>query len=98
MSDDMKGNKQLTRSAVARADAPSLWGILKDSSLLPQWVPAVHHVERCDVNGESVGSVRQCRVELGGRAGTMVERCIGIVPGRSISYLVDDESFGMRKM
>jgi uncharacterized protein YndB with AHSA1/START domain len=98
MPHDMKGKKQLNRSAVASADAGSLWRILMDSKLLPRWAPVVHDVERCEANGESVGAVRQCRVELAGRAGRMVERCVDIVPERSISYLVDDESFGMRKM
>jgi uncharacterized protein YndB with AHSA1/START domain len=95
---EMKGQRQLVRQAVASADPAAVWNILVDSGLLPQWVPAVRHVESCEVTGEAVGTVRHCRVELGGRPGTMVERCVSLEPERHIALLVDDESFGMRKM
>jgi uncharacterized protein YndB with AHSA1/START domain len=94
----MQGKSQIRRTAVIRADVTSIWSILADSKLLPQWVPAVQHVDACQASGESYGSVRRCRVKLGGRAGTMVERCVHIAPPHSIAYVVDEDSFGMRKM
>ena len=98
MNYEMKGKKQLAKVAVAKADATSVWNILRDSTLLPEWAPVVHEVESCEAIGESVGAVRRCRVEMGGRPGRMVERCVDMVPERSIAYVVEDESFGMRKM
>lgn len=95
---EMKGGKQLIRSATAKATPGSLWRILADSRLLPRWAPAVHSVERCDSAGEAVGSVRHCNVELGGRPGKLVERCVDIAVEQSIAYVVDDDSFGMNGM
>jgi uncharacterized protein YndB with AHSA1/START domain len=94
----MKGQRQIVRQAVASADPAAVWNILVDSRLLPQWVPAVRHVESCEVTGEAVGTVRHCSVELGGRSGTTVERCVSLEPERHIAFLVEDESFGMRNM
>lgn len=98
MTTEMKGRKQLACTAMAQVSAQTLWGILMDSRLLPKWVPAVHEVELCEATGETVGAVRRCRVELGGRAGRMVERCIAVEPERRLAYLVEDESFGMRRI
>lgn len=94
----MKGRKQLSRSLTAKATPRTCWGILADSRWLPHWAPAVRDVEACDSAGESVGSVRHCNVELGGRAGKMVERCVDVAPERAITYLVEGESFGISAM
>ncbi len=93
----MKGRRQLVRHAVAETDAAAVWNILVDSRLLPLWAPAVRGVEQCEVTGEAVGTARHCSVELGGRPGKMVERCVSLDPERHIAFLVDDESFGMRR-
>jgi hypothetical protein len=98
MTTEMKGRNQLNRAGIARAQAQTVWNILLDSRLLPTWAPVVREVEACDTTGESVGAVRRCRVELAGKPGAMVERCIGLEPGRHIAYLVEDESFGMRRI
>lgn len=95
---EMKGKRQLSRSVTTTASPGALWGILADSRWLPHWAPAVHDVELCDPTGESVGSVRHCNVELGGRGGKMVERCVDILAERSIAYVVEDDSFGMNRM
>jgi uncharacterized protein YndB with AHSA1/START domain len=94
----MKGRHQLQRSLGIRAPRDVVWAILEDSTLLPSWVPAVDEVHRCAPGAESVGSVRECRVNFAGRAGTIVERCVELVPNSFAAYVVDDDSLGFNRM
>ena len=94
----MDGKKQIVRSTNIDAPPDAVWDVLADSRLLPDWVPAVDEVTECSSEGEAIGGVRQCNVKLGGRSGRMVERCVELVPKTRIAYVVDDESFGMRRM
>jgi len=63
-----------------------------------QSAPAVEEVSSRSPGPEGLGSVRECRVDFAGRAGTIVERCADLVPGSRIGYLVDDDSLGFNKM
>ncbi|MFL5881626.1 MAG: SRPBCC family protein, partial [Actinomycetota bacterium] len=47
---------------------------------------------------EGVGMTRHCNVELGGRSGTMTERCVEFVPNRRAGYVVDDDTLGFHRM
>jgi uncharacterized protein YndB with AHSA1/START domain len=94
----MEGRRQLERTTEIEAPVTLVWEVLSDSSLLPQWVPAVQEVVACSTEGERVGAVRKCDVELMGREGHMVERCVEFTPMSRAAYVVDDESFGLRKM
>lgn len=94
----MEGKKQIERSTVIHAPAQAVWDVLADSRLLPEWVPAVDEVTKCSSDGEAVGEVRHCNANLAGKSGRMVERCVEFAPMSRIAYVVDDESFGMRKM
>jgi uncharacterized protein YndB with AHSA1/START domain len=98
MNDVLTGRRQLTRSRTVRANTAAVWQVLADSRLLPRWAPVVHEVEACSSTGESVGATRRCNVELGGRQGRMVERCVDVELERTLAYVVDDETFGMRRM
>ena len=94
----MDGKKQIVRSTSIDAPPDAVWKVLDDSRLLPDWVPAVDEVTECSFEGEAVGEVRYCDVKLAGKSGRMVERCVEFVPMTRIAYVVDDESFGMRRM
>ncbi len=94
----LKGRKQIVQTADINAPAKVVWEILSDSRTLPQWVPAVDVVNACSEDGEGVGATRSCQANLAGKSGTMVERCVEYTPMTRIAYLVDEESFGMRKM
>lgn len=94
----MVGKEQIERSTAIHAPAQAVWDVLADSRLLPQWVPAVDEVTECSSDGEAVGEVRHCNANLAGKSGRMVERCIEFTPMTRIAYVIDDESFGMRKM
>ena len=94
----LQGNKQIEKMITIDAPVGVVWEVLADSRLLPQWVPVVDEVNSCEADGESVGAVRSCAAALGGKEGTMVERCVEFVPNRRIAFVVDEESFGMAKM
>ena len=94
----MDGKKQIVRSTGIDAPPDVVWEVLGDSRLLPDWAPAVDEVTECSFEGEAVGEVRYCDVKLAGKSGRMVERCVEFVPMTRIAYVVDDESFGMRRM
>jgi uncharacterized protein YndB with AHSA1/START domain len=92
------GQKQIVRSTTIDAPPDAVWDVLGDSLLLPDWVPAVDEVTECSLEGEAVGEVRHCDVNLAGKSGQMVERCVEFAPMTRIAYVVEDESFGMRRM
>lgn len=94
----LRGKKQIERTVVIAAPTAAVWAVLSDARLLPEWVPAVDEVTSCSLDGEGVDASRSCLANLGGKAGTMLERCVEYAPTTRIAYLVDDESFGMRRM
>ena len=94
----LNGTKQIAQSVEIHASTGFVWEVLSDSRLLPRWVPAVDEVTSCSLDGEGVGATRSCTANLAGKSGTMVERCVEYTPMTRLAYLVDDESFGMRKM
>ena len=94
----MDGTRQIERSTSIAAPPDAVWEILRDSRLLPDWVPAVDEVTAYSIKGEAVGEVRHCNAKLAGKSGRMVERCVEFAPMTRIAYVLDDESFGMRRM
>ena len=94
----MDGKKQIERNVVVEATPGAVWAVLADSKLLPRWAPIVDEVTACATDGEALGEVRQCTARIAGRTGRMVERCVEFAPHRRIAYVVDEESFGMRRM
>jgi uncharacterized protein YndB with AHSA1/START domain len=94
----MNGKHQLQRSREMHVPRQEVWAILEDSALLPHWAAAVENVESQVPGREAVGSVRECRVDFAGRKGRIVERCVEIVPGARIAYVVDDDSLGFNRM
>lgn len=98
MTHQIRGKHQIALSRSTQADAISLWKVLSDSRRLPEWIPAVRHVDRCEVGGEVIGAVRHCNVELAGRQGELVEECVDLVPRVSITYAVVSDTLGMSRM
>jgi uncharacterized protein YndB with AHSA1/START domain len=80
-------------------DAPPsrIWAVLEDSSVLARWVPVVERVAEHDER-EQPGSVRRCEVEMGGKRGVMVERCIESIPEKRLRHAVDDDTLGFTKL
>ncbi len=94
----MLGKKQIEQQVVINRSAQDVFAVLDNSSLLPLWAPPVSNVSDCAVNGERVGTERRCQATLSGRSGEMVEKVIDRSDGKSITYAVVKETFGMRKM
>jgi len=94
----LNGRHQLRRSIETDAPRAVVWAILEDSAALPQWARVVQEVTSPVTGPESVGAVRECRVDFGGREGMIVERCVELVAGSRIGYVVDRDSLGFNKM
>src|SRR6266511_529128 len=77
---------------------PTIWGVIADSRLLPDWAGVVTDVTYLGEGQEGVGMTRRCNVELGGHTGTMTERCVEFVPNRRAGYVVDDDTLGFSRM
>jgi hypothetical protein len=60
--------------------------------------PCRPQVLGCAPGAESAGSVRECRVSFAGREGTIVERCVELVPSSFAAYVVDEDSLGFNRM
>jgi len=94
----MNGKQQVTRTVQVATDPAAIWDVIADSRLLPQWAGVVKDVTYLGDQEEGVGMTRQCNVELGGRTGTMTERCVEFVPNRRAGYVVDDDTLGFHRM
>ena len=94
----MNGKHQVTRTVEVAADPAAIWGVIADSTLLPQWAGVVKGVTYLGETEEGVGMTRHCNVELGGRTGTMTERCVEFIPNRRAAYVVDDDTLGFHRM
>jgi uncharacterized protein YndB with AHSA1/START domain len=94
----MNGRHQVTRTVEVDADPAAIWGVIADSALLPQWASVVKDVTYLGQEQEGVGMTRHCNVELGGRTGTMTERCVEFDPNRRAGYVVDDDTLGFNRM
>ena len=93
----MRGKLQGSSEIVVSAPPEAVWEVLEDSGAnLPRLWPMVTH---CEIDGkERVGAVRTCSVELMGKTGRTVERCIESVPNRRLAHAVDDDSFGFSRL
>jgi hypothetical protein len=94
----MNGKHQVTCTVQVATDPGAIWGIVADSTLLPQWARVVTDVTYLGGEEEGVGMTRHCNVELGGRTGTMTERCVEFLPSRRAAYVVDDDTLGFNRM
>jgi uncharacterized protein YndB with AHSA1/START domain len=94
----MNGKHQVTRTVQVATNPAAIWDVIADSTLLPQWAGVVTDVTYLGDGQEGVGMTRHCNVELGGRTGTMTERCVEFVPSRRAGYVVDDDTLGFHRM
>ncbi len=93
-----KAKLQIRKSILIDATLDQTWDVLLDAHQLPRWMPAVDEVLESDARREGLGSQRRCQARLAGKSGTIVEKVVDHVPGRSIRYGVIEDTFGMSKM
>jgi uncharacterized protein YndB with AHSA1/START domain len=73
-------------SIIIDAPAASIWNLLEDTTVLPQWCTMVKSTTG---TREHVGAVRKCTVDFEGRQDEVVERCVELVPNQRISWVMD---------
>ena len=93
----MRGKLQGSSEIVVAAPPEAVWEILEDSRPnLPRLWPMV---KSCEIEGkERVGAVRKCAVDLMGKSGYTVERCIESVPNRRLAHSIEEDSFGFSRV
>lgn len=95
----MRGRKQFERRALVDAPVSLVFALFMDNAELANWAPVVDAVtaeEGGDAAG--VGRTRTCAVTMQGRSGVVAERCVEVVDGQRVSFVVVDDSFGFQKM
>lgn len=93
----MNGKHQVTHTCAIAAPRSTVWAVIADDRLLPQWAPVVDAL--VDVDGPGgVGTTRTCSVDFQGRSGTMTERCVDFDPERRASYVIVDDSLGFSRL
>lgn len=90
----MLGPLQGADEIVVAVPAKDVFRVIEDSTRLPDWTAVLTTTG----GREAVGSVRECVVNLQGRQGTVVERCIESVPFEHIAWSMEKDTFGFSRM
>ncbi len=90
MSAPLQGSDEL----LIRADPGAIWRILEDGTCLPSWMPMV---KTTTGTHEVLGAERTCEVEMEGRKGRSLERCIESVPQKRIAWAMVEDTFGFNR-
>jgi len=85
---------------VVEAPARILWQLISDSHELPNWGPPVKSVEVMTDAGDAevLGTRRKVHAEFGRKSGYFLEHRVEHVDGRKITYLIDEEDFGLSRL
>lgn len=90
----LQGKNEIVIDA-ARAQ---IWSVLEDPLRIPEYFPSVSSVDVDPGARERVGVTRRCQVEMQGRRGEVVERCIEAVPERKLVHVMDEDPFGFSRL
>ena len=91
----MHARVQGSDELVIEAAPERIWSVLEDSRNLPSWAPMVISTTGTQ---ESVGSVRECEIDMEGKAGRVVEQCVESDPAKRIAWSLKEDTFGFNKM
>lgn len=94
----MPGKTQVQCQTTIVVPVEQVWDIVQDSTLLPQWMPNVHHTVITTTQSKAIGEIRQCDVSLSGKTGQLVEQCVEFTPLQKISFKVQHDSFGFSRL
>jgi len=94
----MRREVQVHCDLIIDCPAESVWSILQDSTLLPQWLPNVTHTDIISERTEAGDEVRSCAVDLVGQKGRLIERCVDFVPMQRIAYRIEEDTFGFHRL
>ena len=94
----MKGRFQWQTSVVVRAPRESVWAVVDDISLIPQYHPEVRKVELLSgASTRAVGVRYRCTIPEG-RKGSCVEEVVACVPGERMTTAFPEDTWGIGKM
>lgn len=91
----MTGPLQGSDELLIRAGSEAIWKVLEDGTCLPEWMPMV---KATTAAREVPGAERTCQVEMQGRKGRTVERCVESVPPRRIAWALLEDTFGFNRL
>lgn len=91
----MHARAQGSDELVIDAGAAEIWAVLEDSRHLSSWAPMVISTTGTRV---TVGSVRECEIDMDGKPGRVVERCVEAIPMQRIAWVLQEDTFGFNKM
>jgi uncharacterized protein YndB with AHSA1/START domain len=81
---------------VIDAGRAHVWEILVDPARVPEYMQAVKRIEG-DAR-ESVGAARTCWIEMQGKRGEVVERCVELEERRRLTYVMERDAFGFSRL
>lgn len=88
---------QVDLNILIHAPLKRVWNIFSDNSLLNKWAPHVQNVNS-ETETLTTGSSRSCEVTINGKTGKLIERITVNIPYERIEYVVDEETFGIKKI
>jgi uncharacterized protein YndB with AHSA1/START domain len=90
----MPGPLQGADEILIEASPHRIFAILEDAKRLPEWTSVIS----TSGTRETVGAVRECEVDLDGKRGRVVERCVESVPSRYIAWAMEQDTFGFSRL
>jgi uncharacterized protein YndB with AHSA1/START domain len=92
----MERKIQGSNELLVRAEPEVVWEVIVDPARVPEYMRAVKRIDAAEER-ERVGAVRSCWVEMGGKKGEVVERCVDLVPNRVLTHVMDRDAFGFSR-
>ncbi len=90
----MPGPLQGADEILIDASPHEIFAILEDSQRLPEWTSVLSSTG----SREMPGAVRECEVDLDGKRGSVVERCIESNRPRYIGWAMEQDTFGFSRL
>lgn len=90
----MRGPLQGADEILIDASPDRIFAILEDGQRLPDWTSVISTTG----TRETVGAVRECDVDLDGKRGSVVERCVESLPPQRIAWAMERDTFGFSRL
>jgi uncharacterized protein YndB with AHSA1/START domain len=94
----MERRLQGSNELLIDATPEQIWAVLADSSRIPEYMKAVKEIHTSRGSSEYVGATRSCRVEMQGRRGEVLERCVELVPNERLTHVMERDDFGFSRL
>jgi len=88
---------QGTNELLLDAEPEQIWAVLEDSSRVPQYMRAVKKIDTPPGSSEYVGATRSCDVEMQGKRGEVLERCVELVRNERLTHVMERDVFGFSR-